>query len=183
MRETDIPDTDLATFILRRAEQLGDKPALIDGASGRALSYAELVRAVRGFAAGLAARGFGKGDTFCICMPNVPEFAVAFHGVVAAGGRCTTASPMYTARELGHQLADTTASRLLTVRQFLEVAREAAAPTGCELSVLGEGDGRRRSPRCSANPRPRPMWRSIPLPTSPRSCTRAARPGCRRAFC
>src|SRR5215216_148253 len=138
---SDIPDVDLASFTLRRAKQLGDKPALIDGASGRALSYAELASAVRGFAAGLAARGFGKGDTFCICLPNVPEFAVAFHGVVAAGGRCTTANPMYTARELGHQLADTNASMLLTVSPFLEVAREAATPTGCELCVLGDGHG------------------------------------------
>jgi acyl-CoA synthetase (AMP-forming)/AMP-acid ligase II len=137
----DIPDVDLASFTLRRAPQLGDKPALIDGASGRALSYAQLVRAVHGFAAGLAARGFGKGDTFCICVPNVPEFAVAFHGVVAAGGRCTTANPTYTARELGHQLADTNARMLLTVPHSLEVAREAAPPTGCELYVLGEGDG------------------------------------------
>jgi acyl-CoA synthetase (AMP-forming)/AMP-acid ligase II len=144
MREADmpdIPDIDLASFTLHRAEQLGDKPALIDGASGRALSYAELLRAVRGFAAGLAARGFGKGDTFCICLPNVPEFAVAFHGVVAAGGRCTTANPTYTARELGHQLADANARMLLTVPQFLDVAREAAAPTGCELYVLGEENG------------------------------------------
>jgi acyl-CoA synthetase (AMP-forming)/AMP-acid ligase II len=141
LREADIPDADLASFTLRRAKQLGDKPALIDGGSGRALSYAELERSVRGFAAGLAARGFGKGDTFCVCLPNVPEFAVAFHGVVAAGGRCTTANPLYTARELGRQLADTDASVLLTAPPFLEVAREAAAQIGCEVCVLGEVEG------------------------------------------
>src|SRR5205807_1571502 len=85
----DIPDIDLASFTLRRASELGDKAALIDADSGRTLTYAELDRSVRSFAAGLAARGFGKGDTFGIFMPNVPEYAVAFHGVVAAGGRCT----------------------------------------------------------------------------------------------
>jgi acyl-CoA synthetase (AMP-forming)/AMP-acid ligase II len=137
----DIPDIDLASFVLRHAQQLGEKPALVDGASGRTLSYAALERSVRGIAAGLAARGFGKGDTFCICLPNVPEFAVAFYGVVAAGGRCTTANPLYTARELGHQLADTEASMLLTAPPFLEVAGEAAAQVGCELFVLGEADG------------------------------------------
>lgn len=134
-------DTDLASFTLRRAEKLSDKPALIDGATGRALTYAGLVRATRAFAAGLAARGFGRGDTFCLCLPNAPEFAVAFHGVIAAGGRCTTANPLCTARELGHQLADTDAKMLLTAPRFLAVAREAAAATGCEVFVLGKAEG------------------------------------------
>jgi acyl-CoA synthetase (AMP-forming)/AMP-acid ligase II len=136
-----VPNVDLASFTLRRASQLGDSPALIDGGSGRGLSYAELERAVRSLASGLAERGFARGDTFCVCVPNVPEFAVAFHGVIAAGGRCTTANPLYTARELSHQLADTDARMLLAVPQFLEVAREAAAHSGCELCVLGEADG------------------------------------------
>jgi acyl-CoA synthetase (AMP-forming)/AMP-acid ligase II len=182
-REPDIPEIDLASFTLRHGKQLGDKPALIDGASGRALSYAELVRAVHCFAAGLAARGFGKGDTFCICMPNVPEFAVAFHGVLAAGGRCTTANPMYTARELGHQLADTNARILLTVpRPSRSPARRRHLPDANSMSSA-RGTGRPRSPRYSAILRPRPTLRSIRLPTLPRSCTRAARPDYRRAFC
>jgi acyl-CoA synthetase (AMP-forming)/AMP-acid ligase II len=140
-RAAEVPDIDLVSFILRRATELGDKPALIDGASGRVLSYAQLAAAVPSFAAGLAARGFGKGDTFCSFIPNLPEFAVAFHGVLAAGGRCTTANPLYTARELGHQLADTGARMLLTVPQFLDVAREGAKPTGCEVLVLGDAPG------------------------------------------
>jgi acyl-CoA synthetase (AMP-forming)/AMP-acid ligase II len=139
--DVEVPDVDLATLTLRGATRLGDKPALIDGGSGRALSYAELERSVRSFASGLAGRGFAKGDTMCICMPNVPEYAVAFHGVLAAGGRCTTANPLYTARELANQLAETRASILLTVPAALEVSREAAMQTGCELCVLGEGKG------------------------------------------
>jgi acyl-CoA synthetase (AMP-forming)/AMP-acid ligase II len=133
----EIPDLDLANFILGAAKTFGDKPAMIDGASGRTVSYADLGRAVRSVAAGLSAAGFEKGDTFCICMPNVPEYPIAFHGVLAAGGRCTTANPLYTARELSHQLADTEARMLLTTPPFLEVAREAAADAGCELYVLG----------------------------------------------
>ena len=93
-------------------------------------------------AAGLTARGFAKGDTFAIFMPNVPEYAVAFHGAVAAGGRCTTANPRYTARELGRQLADSRAKLLLTAPPFLDVARQAAAQAGhCEVFVLGRAVG------------------------------------------
>ena len=138
----DIPDLDLASFTLHRAKEFGDKPALIDGPSGRVLSYAELERLVRSLAAGLSARGFAKGDTFAIFMPNVPEYAIAFYGAVAAGGACTTANPLYTARELGHQLADCGAKLLLTVPPFLGTARQAAAQAGnCEVFVLGEAEG------------------------------------------
>jgi acyl-CoA synthetase (AMP-forming)/AMP-acid ligase II len=140
--EGEIPDLDLAGFTLRRARELGDKPALIDGLTGRTLSYAELERSVRAFAAGLAALGFAAGDTFAIYMPNAPEYAVAFHGVLAAGGRCTTANPLYTARELGDQLADAEATMLLTSPPFLDTAREAAAHAGdCRVFVLGGAGG------------------------------------------
>jgi acyl-CoA synthetase (AMP-forming)/AMP-acid ligase II len=135
--ETDIPNIDLTSLVLERAKDWGNKPALIDGVSRRAMSYAELDRLVRSFAAGLAAHGFAQGDTFCICLPNVPEYAVAFHGVLAAGGRCTTANPLYTSRELARQLSETETRILLTAPPFVDVAREAAAQTGCQLCVLG----------------------------------------------
>jgi acyl-CoA synthetase (AMP-forming)/AMP-acid ligase II len=96
---------------------------------------------VRSFAAGLASRGFRKGDALAIYMPNVPEYAVAFYGTVAAGGRCTTVNPLYTVRELGFQLADSGARMLVTVPPFLEAASAAAASVGCELFVLGEAPG------------------------------------------
>jgi acyl-CoA synthetase (AMP-forming)/AMP-acid ligase II len=140
--EADIPDLDLVSFTLHRAQQLGGKPALIDGPSGRALSYADLERSARSLAAGLNARGFAKGDTFAIYLPNVPEFAVAFYGAMAAGGRCTTANPVSTVRELGHQLADSHARMLLTMPPFLDAARQSAARAGdCEVFVLGEAVG------------------------------------------
>jgi acyl-CoA synthetase (AMP-forming)/AMP-acid ligase II len=140
--EAEIPDLDLARFTLQRARELGDKPALIDGPSGRTLSYAELERSVRAFAAGIAGRGFTKGDTFAIYMPNAPEYAVAFLGVLAAGGRCTTANPLYTAGELGTQLADSRARMLLTTTPFVDAAREATEQAGeCEVFVLGDTAG------------------------------------------
>jgi acyl-CoA synthetase (AMP-forming)/AMP-acid ligase II len=57
---------------------------------------------------------------------------------LAAGGRCTTANPLYTARELARQLIETDARMLLTAPPFIDVAREAAAQARCELCVLGE---------------------------------------------
>ena len=136
----DYPDTDITSFVLERAQELGDKPALIDGPTGRTITYAELDNATKALAAGLAARGFEPGDSLCVYMPNLPEYAIAFHGVARAGGRASTANPLYTSRELQHQLEDSGSRFLLTIPQFLGVAREAADAAGVEeIFVVGEG--------------------------------------------
>jgi len=137
-----IPDVALTSFVLEGASELGDKPALIDGPSGRALTYGQLARAARAAASGLAARGLQKGDVFGIFMPNLPEFAVAFHGVASAGGVVTTINSLYTADEVAFQLKDSGARFLLTVPPFLDRALDAAGRTGIEeVFVLGEAEG------------------------------------------
>src|SRR5207249_3265047 len=57
-----VPDVPLHHLVLQRATGLGDKPALIDGPSGRTLTYGQLARGVERVAAALGARGFGTGD-------------------------------------------------------------------------------------------------------------------------
>jgi acyl-CoA synthetase (AMP-forming)/AMP-acid ligase II len=137
-----VPDTDITSFVLADAAARGDKPALIDGPTGRTLAYAELDRGVRALAAGLASRGFGKGDVLAVHMPNLPEYAIVFHGVASAGGRCTTVNPLYTASELTHQLKDSGARMLVTVGPFFDVAKEAAENAGVEdVFVVGEAEG------------------------------------------
>jgi acyl-CoA synthetase (AMP-forming)/AMP-acid ligase II len=115
---------------------------LIDGPTGRQLTYGELAGTVRSFAAGLAEWGFGKGDRLGVYLPNIPEYAVAFHGAASAGGACTTVNPLCTADELARQLADARARVLLTVPPFLDAARDAAAAAGVEdVVVVGEAQG------------------------------------------
>jgi acyl-CoA synthetase (AMP-forming)/AMP-acid ligase II len=138
----EIPESDVTSFVLEHAGEREGKPALIDGPSGREMTYGELARSVRRLAAGLAARGFGHGDVLGIFMPNLPEYAVAFHGAASAGGICTTVNPLYTANELAHQLSDSGARLLVTVPAFLETAREAAERSGVEeVFVVGEAEG------------------------------------------
>ncbi len=137
-----IPSVTVQDYVLRHAQRLANKPALIDGPSGRLLTYAQLAGGIRACAAGLAARGFKKGDVFAIYCPNLPEYAVAFLGVSTAGGINTTVNPLYTADELALQLNDCKARFLLTVPPFLAKAREAAAKSRIEeVFVLGEAEG------------------------------------------
>src|SRR5215510_7853982 len=123
--DVEIPAVPLVDYVLARAAELGDKPALIDGPSGRVLTYAALLNGVRSLAGGLVARGFAPGDTLALLSPNLPEYAVVFHGVAYAGGVVTTINPTYTEREIHHQLLDADARLLVTVPPFLDMARAA----------------------------------------------------------
>ena len=81
-----VPDVPLTDFVLADAAARGDRPAIVDAVSGAALTYAQLAEDVDRCAAGLAARGLAPGEVVGIYAPNVPEYAVAFHGVARAGG-------------------------------------------------------------------------------------------------
>src|SRR5260370_37382874 len=66
-----IPEVPLTQFVLQLAQELGDKPALIEGPTGRVITYAQLNDAVRHVAASLDRRGFKKGEVFGILSPNI----------------------------------------------------------------------------------------------------------------
>ena len=137
-----VPEVPFTEHIFQRAQKLADKPAIIDGPTGRALTYGQLVEAIKKTAAGLAQRGFKKGDVFAIYLPNLPEYAVAFHAVARLGGVNTTINPLYTADELAKQLNDSQAKYLLTIPMFLDKAQAAVAKSGVkEIFVLGEAGG------------------------------------------
>ncbi|HEX7796083.1 MAG TPA: AMP-binding protein, partial [Vicinamibacterales bacterium] len=108
-----IPDVSVTALLLDRAAQHGDKPAFIDGPSGRTLTYADWRRNVGIAAARLCRLGMTKGDVAAICSPNVLEFTVVFHAVTLVGAVPTLVSPLSTAEELRRQMDETGARWLL----------------------------------------------------------------------
>jgi len=140
--DVDIPEVSLTDFILKTTGEFKDKPALIDGPSGRSLTYGQFEESVRRAAASLARKGLRKGDVFGIFSTNCPEYGVAFHAVAMLGGINTTVNPLYTAEEAAFQLNNSGAKFLVTSPQFVEKAREAAELSEVkELFVFGETEG------------------------------------------
>ena len=141
--DIDIPENlSLPDFIFQDIDSFVDKPALVDGPSGRGLTYGELYRDICRFARGLHQQGFASGDVFAIYCPNLPEYAVVFYGVAMLGGINTTINPLYTVDELARQLNDANAKYLLTVPVFLDNAQAAARQSNVEsVFVIGEAEG------------------------------------------
>ncbi|MFN3723361.1 MAG: AMP-binding protein [Paracoccaceae bacterium] len=140
----DVPvrDISITECLFEGLAQAPERVVLIDGPTGRSLTGAALMDQIRRLAGGLQARGFGAGAVVALMAPNLPDYAVVFHGVAYAGGTITTLNPSYTAPEIRHQLADAGAELLITVPDFLPQAIAGAEGTGVRLiAVIGGAEG------------------------------------------
>jgi acyl-CoA synthetase (AMP-forming)/AMP-acid ligase II len=137
----EIPATPLAAFVLARAAERGDRAALVDAATGRTVTYAQLPGLVDRAAASLARRGLGKGDVCAIFSPNTPEYAIAVLAIARLGAILTTASPMCTRDDLVKQFADSRPRVLITTPALGTTALEAVGSRqdATAISVLSFG--------------------------------------------
>ena len=88
---------------------------------GKRLTYGDLDRLARDFAAWLQSKGLVKGDRIALMMPNILQYPVALFGAMKAGLIIVNTNPMYTARELKHQLEDSGARTIVVVENFAHV--------------------------------------------------------------
>ncbi|CAN6296491.1 unnamed protein product [Urochloa humidicola] len=124
-------DTDLSLndLIFRHADACPAAPALVDAATGIALTFAGLRSAGLTAAAALYTRaGVGPGDVVLLLAPNCVLYPVFFLAVTALGAVATTANPHYTAREIAAQAADAGAKLIVTVADLLPKVAELRLP-------------------------------------------------------
>jgi len=133
--DIEIPSAPLTRHVMRHAEELSGHDALIDGTTGDTITYGQLDDMIKRLAGGLQAAGITRGDVVGIMAPNIPMYAVVFHGTAWAGGVVTTINPTYTAGEVRHQLNDSGAKILVTVSPLAPLAVEAAEGTGVQQVV------------------------------------------------
>src|SRR5882757_7826300 len=118
-----------------------DRPAF--RSFGQTLSYADVDRQSRNFAAYLQTQlGVKKGDRIAVMMPNLLAFPIAFLGIIRAGAVQVNVNPMYTPRELEHQLKDAGVKVMVVFAGSSATVAEVMASTPLKTVITaGPGDG------------------------------------------
>jgi len=119
----------------RSVKQFANKPAFSN--FGTTLTYSEFDDATKAVAAYLQKTvGLEKGDRVAIMMPNLLQNPVSIFGVLRAGLTVVNTNPLYTARELRHQLKDSGAKAIIVVENFASTVQEVAADTDLEHIIV-----------------------------------------------
>ncbi|MDT8437815.1 MAG: AMP-binding protein [Wenzhouxiangellaceae bacterium] len=123
----------------RSVQRFGDQTAFIN--FGRGISYHELDRLSAAFGAHLQSLGLERGDRVAIMLPNLLQYPIALFGVLRAGLVVVNTNPLYTARELKHQLNDSGARAIVVLENFAHTLAGVIDDTQVEhVFVTGVGD-------------------------------------------
>ena len=119
--------------------QFADRPAY--HSMGKHISFGELEKLSRDFGAWLQAKGLAKGARVALMMPNCLQFPIAMFGALRAGCTVVNVNPLYTARELEHQLKDSGAEVIVILENFAAVLQQVKSRTPVKhvvVTSLGE---------------------------------------------
>jgi long-chain acyl-CoA synthetase len=116
-----------------------DRPAF--HSMGKSITFDQLDKRSRDFGAWLQARGLAKGARVAIMMPNCLQYPIAMFGILRAGCTVVNVNPLYTPRELEHQLKDSGAEAIVVLENFGHVLQEVRGRTPVKhviVTSLGE---------------------------------------------
>ncbi|HEX7113941.1 MAG TPA: AMP-binding protein [Steroidobacter sp.] len=130
----------LTQLLEESCKRFGDLPAFTS--FGRTITYAQYDGFARDFAAWLQQTAkLGRGDRIAIMLPNVLQYPIALYGALRAGLTVVNTNPLYTARELEHQLRDSGAKAIVILENFAHTLEEVIGATRLEhVIVTGVGD-------------------------------------------
>jgi long-chain acyl-CoA synthetase len=129
-----LPYTSLVELMEESFRQYADRPAY--SFMGKDFTYADTDRQSRALAAYLQSLGLSQGDRVAIMMPNVPQYPVTVAAVLRAGYVVVNVNPLYTARELEHQLKDSGAKAIVIIENFAHTLEKCIARTPVQHVVL-----------------------------------------------
>ena len=125
----------LVAMFNKYSVQYSDRTAFIN--MGAEITYAELAQQATAFAAYLQQDlGLKKGDKFAIMVPNTLQYPIALFGALLAGLTVVNVNPLYTARELEHQLKDSGATAMLIIENFAHTLEKIIAATPVEHVIM-----------------------------------------------
>src|SRR5258708_9851027 len=129
----------LVELFEKSIREFGDRPAFTN--MGKTLRFSELDALARNFGAWLQSKGLQKGTRVALMMPNCLQYPIAMFGTLRAGCVVVNVNPLYTARELEHQLKDSGAEAIVILGNFaavLEHVRARTPRTHGAVTCLGE---------------------------------------------
>src|SRR5579871_761844 len=130
----------IGDFFAANIERHRDRPAYV--CMGRTMSYNELERLSRAFASYLRnVAGLEPGARVALMMPNLLQYPVALFGLLRAGYVAVNCNPLYSPRELRHQLADSGAEAIVVLENFAHTLEQVIGDTAVRtVIVTGAGD-------------------------------------------
>ena len=128
------PYTSLVALMEESFRKYADRPAY--SFMGKELTFGETDRLSRAFAAYLQGLGLAQGDRVAIMMPNVPQYPVVVAAILRAGYVVVNVNPLYTARELEHQLKDSGSKAIVIIENFAATLEKCIAATPVTHVVL-----------------------------------------------
>jgi long-chain acyl-CoA synthetase len=135
--EVEVPDTSVPDIFDQMADKYSSKAALIF--YGKKIKYGELKELTDRFAVALADLGVKKGDTVSLYLLNCPQYVIAYMGALKAGAKVTPISPVYTSKEVKHQLEDSDAKTVVCEDILYEnVEKAGVALDNVILSNIGD---------------------------------------------
>jgi len=130
----DYPEVPLYRLLEDSAREFPDRPCTIF--KGARISYAEMDELTDRLAAGLADMGVRKGTPVAIFMPNSPQFVIAFYAILKAGGIVVATNPLYTGREIEHQMNDSGTEIMLVMSNFYKLIKEVQSKTSLKTLIV-----------------------------------------------
>lgn len=127
-------NTSLVELLEKSCAKFADRKAF--SSMGKSLTYRDLDIETRAVAAWLQSRGLEKGDRVAVMMPNILQNPVAVYGILRAGMIVVNVNPLYTPRELEHQLKDSGSKALFVLENFAHVAQQAVPKTAVRHVVV-----------------------------------------------
>lgn len=134
-----LPYKSIGEFLVGACKRFAGRPAFV--CMGKSITYAELERLSAAFGAYLQARGLEKGARVALMMPNVLQYPVAMMAILRAGYTVVNVNPLYTPRELEHQLKDSGAQAIVILENFAGTLQSVIARTPVKhVIVAAMGD-------------------------------------------
>lgn len=129
-----LPYSSIGDFLVGACKQFSGQPAFV--CMGKSISYAELERQSAAFGAYLQSKGLQQGARVALMMPNVLQYPVAMMAVLRAGYVVVNINPLYTPRELEHQLKDSGAQAIVILENFASTLQAVIARTDVKHVVV-----------------------------------------------